>query len=107
MPASLNAGKVSTMQRNHIFIAAILLATMLAGCRDEEQGRPYIVDKGQYTGMVDSQLSAAQMSALNSRTVLQGSANVTGGVARRPAEERPSPVQSEALSQRLQEQSGN
>jgi hypothetical protein len=95
------------MKRSIVLFTAIVIgAGLLAGCRQEERNRPFVLDKGNYTGPADTQLTPAQLAELNSRVALQGTANVTGGAARRPGEERPSPPQSKALEQRLQEQSG-
>ena len=93
------------MQRSTIVIAAIVTVALLAGCRQEEN-RPLVLDKGNYTGPVYDQLSQKQLSALESRAALQGTANETGGAARRPTEEKPAPPTSAALEKRLQEQAG-
>jgi hypothetical protein len=93
------------MQRSIILIAAILTAALLAGCR-QEQDHPLVMGNGTYTGKTYSKLSQRQLSELESRAALQGTANVSGGAARRPTEERPAPPQSQALEKRLQEQVG-
>ena len=93
------------MKRSIIVIAAILAATLLASCRDEGQ-HPLVTGNGTYAGATDSQLDAKQLSELEDRVALQGTANVAGGAARRPTEERPAPPQNPALEKRLQEQAG-
>jgi hypothetical protein len=94
------------MKRSIVVITAIVAIMLLAGCREEERGHPLVLDKGNYTGPADSQLNAQQLSELNNRVALQGTANVTTGAAVKPTEERPAPPTSKALDQRLQEQVG-
>ena len=93
------------MKRSIIVIAALLAAALLASCRDEEQ-HPLVMGNGNYAGPADNQLTAKQLSEIDSRVALQGTANETGGAARRPTEERPAPATPAALEKRLQEQAG-
>jgi hypothetical protein len=99
------AGKEEKMQSRIIVVAAILTGLLLASCREEEQGHPYVLDKGNYTGKIDNQLTQAQLSELNNRIFLQGTGGASAGAAERPQEERPAP-QNLDLQKRLQEQSG-
>jgi len=102
--------------------AIVLVAGALAGCRQEEQGRPLAVDKGAYKGQPDTALNEAQVRALTDRAALQGdigpSAVPTGGGAPAApgaslppkAQERvqeSAPLPEKALSDRLRLQSGN
>jgi len=50
---------------------AIILATGLAGCREEEQNRPLHLDKGVYSGKADTQLTEDQRRELERRGKLQ------------------------------------
>jgi hypothetical protein len=92
------------MQRWTIVIAAILAATVLASCR-QEQDHPF-VEGSNYDGPADMQLTPAQVNALNNRIALQGESNVSAGAAVRPTEERPTPPTAQTLDKRLQEQAG-
>ncbi|MBU2582154.1 MAG: hypothetical protein KJ622_10585 [Alphaproteobacteria bacterium] len=51
----------------------LALAAGLAGCREEEQGRPLSHQPGVYTGKKDEKLDAAQVEALRERSRLQNS----------------------------------
>ena len=42
-----------------------------AGCREEEQGRPMVQEKGAYAGPEDEKLDDEQRSTLRSRTAGQ------------------------------------
>jgi len=109
------------MGRTVIACAAIVLvAGVLAGCRQEEQGRPIIPHKGTYLGPADAKLSKAQTEKLTDRAALQGDIS-TGGpaaggpaTAETPAREAPArvpesatPNLDKALSDRVRMQSGN
>jgi len=56
---------------------ALLVAVMttfvvgVAGCRDEEQGRPLAKQKGVYQGVVDEKLDDEGLSNLRSRSAGQ------------------------------------
>ena len=68
------------------FGAVALSVALLAGCRAEEQGRITQYQPGVYLGKKDTQLSQAQVRALNLRSAKQGSAvyrSGGGGVVRK------------------------
>jgi hypothetical protein len=102
------------MRRMIFACAAIVLAAgALAGCRDEEQGRLLIHEKGVYAGPADTALSKAQLGELTDRAALQGD-TATGGPAggpatadtpvretSAPAQESTTPNLDKALSERL------
>ena len=102
------------MHRTITATAAILLvAAALAGCREEEQGRALIPDKGTYAGPADTALTKAQTDQLTDRAALQGE-GTTGGpgggpatadnpapAATAPAQESATPALDKALSDRL------
>jgi hypothetical protein len=97
-----------TMQRSAIIVAAIIAAGLLAGCRQEED-RPMVLGNGAYAGGGNAPLTAAQVSALNDRIMLQGVTNTTAGSNESTAEPGPAtaaqPTASDkALNQRLQQQ---
>jgi hypothetical protein len=50
-------------------VAATVAMAMaaVAGCREEEQGRPIIFEKGKYLGKPDQKLTEAQEQELRSR----------------------------------------
>ncbi len=50
---------------------AIVFATGLAGCREEEQDRPLHLDKGVYSGKADTKLTDDQRRELERRGQLQ------------------------------------
>jgi hypothetical protein len=49
--------------------AAVVIAAMaaVAGCREEEQGRPLVYEKGTYLGKPDQQITEAQEQELRQR----------------------------------------
>jgi hypothetical protein len=52
------------------FAVAAAMATAIAtvaGCREEEQGRPLILEKGTYLGKPDQKLTEAQEQELRAR----------------------------------------
>lgn len=55
-----------------IALMSIGLLGALAGCREEEQDRMLMFDKGTYLGQPDSELSDADRSALQHRARHQG-----------------------------------
>jgi len=105
-----------------VIAVAAVAATILAGCRAEEEAHPLIIEKGTYTGAADTTLSASQLSELKSRAVLQGAADSTGGpggfsgppeaaekASSEPAAKGPansSSVPESALADRMRMQSG-
>jgi len=53
-------------------IAAMIgLSLGTAGCRDDEQGRPMVKQKGVYEGSADEALTAERLLDLRSRTAGQ------------------------------------
>jgi len=44
---------------------------LVGGCREEEQGRPLVYDKGTYQGQADEQLAEDQVEALRQRAARQ------------------------------------
>jgi hypothetical protein len=100
-------------------VAVVLAAGALAGCREDEQGRSFIPDKGTYAGPAEPGLSKKQMEELTDRAALQGDSS-SGGPGGGPATADSSPRQPPAktpesqtpaldktLSERLRLQSGN
>jgi hypothetical protein len=104
------------MRRTIIACAAIVLvAGALAGCREEEQGRALIPDKGTYGGPPETALTKEQIEKLTDRAALQGE-TTAGGPAGGPAtadtppraapvpaqaQESPTPASEKALNERL------
>ena len=60
-------------------ICAVVLAAALAGCREEEQNRVLIYDKGSYAGKADTQLTPANLQAMRDRMRYQGGTDSVGG----------------------------
>ena len=54
-----------------IVLAAASLTAVLAGCRENEQGRPLSFDKGTYGGQVDQSIDAETRRQLQDRVRLQ------------------------------------
>lgn len=52
-------------------LAALALLAALSACRDEEQHRVLLYDKGTYLGQSDSKLTQQQVDALRQRTLEQ------------------------------------
>jgi len=54
---------------SRLVVAAAMAATIaaVAGCREEEHGRPIIIEKGTYLGTPDQKLTDAQEQELRSR----------------------------------------
>jgi hypothetical protein len=50
---------------------AIVAAAALGGCRDDEQGRPLVFDKGHYAGVPLDKPSPQAIAALRDRVQLQ------------------------------------
>jgi hypothetical protein len=46
---------------------SVVALSALAGCREDEQNRPLIVEKGVYQGAPDQELSEAERRALQQR----------------------------------------
>jgi outer membrane protein assembly factor BamE (lipoprotein component of BamABCDE complex) len=49
----------------------VLLTLVTQGCREEEQDRPLVHDKGVYQGAVDQKLDQEQLDALRQRATKQ------------------------------------
>jgi hypothetical protein len=55
-----------------LVVSLLVLATLgLGGCREEEQGRPISLEKGEYAGKPDTPLTEEQLRALQQRGKLQ------------------------------------
>jgi len=54
-----------------LVVIACLAAAMLAGCRDDEQGRVLAFDKGHYAGAPVTKPSAQALAALHDRAQMQ------------------------------------
>lgn len=52
-------------------VLGVLVVAALAGCREEEQGRVLLYDKGHYLGKKDQPLSAETLSELRQRGLKQ------------------------------------
>ncbi len=52
-------------------VAGLIAMTALAGCREQEQGRPLAYDKGVYQGKPDQGLDEATLEALRVRAQRQ------------------------------------
>lgn len=53
-------------------IAVLVCSLLLAGCREDEQGRPIFHTKGVYEGKADHKLTKEQQDALRQRGSYQG-----------------------------------
>jgi hypothetical protein len=54
-----------------MWLAIAGIALMTQGCREDEQNRPLLYDKGTYEGQPDQALSAEQVDALRQRSARQ------------------------------------
>jgi len=52
-------------------VLVMLLTLVTQGCREEEQDRPLVHEKGVYQGPVDQKLDQDQLDALRQRTTKQ------------------------------------
>jgi len=52
-------------------LAIVVLALLAQGCREEEQNRPLVHQKGTYQGPVDQKLDQDQLDALRQRAARQ------------------------------------
>lgn len=83
-------------------------ATLLGGCRSEEQGRILSYKPGVYLGKTDEKLSDEQNRALRERAVLQGGASeVAGGPSGGARDVRKPGFDSDTLKQGTQNQKGS
>lgn len=57
---------MSTRTRAGVWLALLWVA-LLQACREEEQNRPLVYDKGAYQGQQDEPLSPAQVDELHHR----------------------------------------
>lgn len=59
--------------KDRALLATVVMGIVLsvAGCREDEQGRPLVEEKGVYEGPADEQLSDERLSELKSRTAGQ------------------------------------
>jgi hypothetical protein len=70
------------MTRSRIVLTlafAVALTAALGGCREEEQNRVLLFDKGTYAGKPDAELSAENLQAMRERITHQGDMNFAGG----------------------------
>lgn len=99
------------MKVRKFFAAAVVVclgATLLGGCRSEEQGRILSYKPGVYLGKADQDLSDEQNRALRERTILQGGANeIAGGPSGGTRDVRKPGLDSDTLKQRTQNQKGS
>lgn len=75
-----------------LICTSVVAALVLAGCRQEEQGRVLRYDKGSYLGQADTRLSEETLEVLRQRTRNQfGGAGFSsiGGPASLAADVRP------------------
>lgn len=62
----MNSRSIKTA--GHLFLAGALLAlTGLAGCREQDENRPIKLEKGQYEGKKDTELTDGQRRELRFR----------------------------------------
>jgi hypothetical protein len=59
------------MRPSALIAIAIVVAGALVGCRDEEQGRVLVFDKGHYAGTPVAEPSAQALVALRDRVQMQ------------------------------------
>ena len=52
-------------------LALVGIALAVQGCREDEQNRPLLYDKGSYRGQPDAPLSDEQVDALRQRSTNQ------------------------------------
>lgn len=55
------------MPRRGLWVLAMLAIVLIAGCREEEQDRVLLYDKGTYQGTKDTALPPGQEDALRQR----------------------------------------
>jgi hypothetical protein len=68
----VHQGGQSRRYRRGVLIAALAASVLLVeGCREEEQDRPLVYDKGTYQGQPDQQLAQDQIEALRQRATRQ------------------------------------
>jgi hypothetical protein len=54
-----------------ICLALVGVALVVQGCREDEQDRPLLYDKGSYQGRPDTPLSEQQLEGLRQRSTRQ------------------------------------
>ncbi len=54
-----------------VLLAMVTIGGGLAACRDDEQGRPLIKEKGVYEGQADEELDQERLQELKSRAAGQ------------------------------------
>ncbi len=87
-------------------------AVSLGACREDEQGRVLLFNKGVYLGKADTDISAKARRDLNERIRRQSAGGGSGGGGSRPADVRLPPgaapsaasAASKALRKRLEQQ---
>lgn len=58
-------------RRGLLMVALAGSLLLVGGCREEEQGRPLVYDKGTYQGQADEKLADDQVEALRQRAARQ------------------------------------
>lgn len=64
-----------------VLVGALAAAALVAGCRQEEQGRVTEYKPGVYLGQKDAQFNEGQIKALTDRTRMQAGLDRGGGSA--------------------------
>jgi hypothetical protein len=60
-----------TAPRGVLIVALAGAVLLVTGCREEEQDRPFVYDKGTYQGQADEKLAQDQIEALRQRAASQ------------------------------------
>jgi hypothetical protein len=63
--------KVKVVRMTAVLVGAALAAALLAGCRDEEQGRHLVFQAGKYEGKPDTEPSDQARKSLRDRIATQ------------------------------------
>lgn len=61
----------TAVRRGMVILALAGLALMVQACREDEQDRPFVYDKGTYGGPADEKLEQDQIDALRQRAAGQ------------------------------------
>lgn len=64
--------KIADIRHLSILGGAMALMLVVAGCREDEQGRVLKFEQGKYLGKPDQSLSSEQVDELRQRSRLQG-----------------------------------
>lgn len=91
----------------------VAVGASLGACREDEQGRVLLFDKGVYLGKADTPITQEARRAIRSRMSRQAASRGFGGggggssLGRPPDVRPPSAKLDEAMRQRTRRQSGN